>query len=100
MNAILERALEKVRSAKRRISEAVKATNSAEEESELSDHENSTLPLSSKVMEEMTSEAVWRLLKLTSKTVRIPRVETSCVAAAAGTNRVESANRVESMPTV
>ena len=34
MNAILERALEKVRSAKRRISEAVKATNSAEEESE------------------------------------------------------------------
>ena len=47
-------------------------------------------------MEEMTSEAVWRLLKLTSKTVRIPRVETSCVAAAAGTNRVESANCVES----
>ena len=32
MNAILERALEKVRSAKRRISEAVKATSSAEEE--------------------------------------------------------------------
>jgi len=32
MNAILERALEKVRSAKRRISEAVEATNSAEEE--------------------------------------------------------------------
>ena len=31
MNAILERALEKVNSAKRRIDEAVKATNSAEE---------------------------------------------------------------------
>ena len=35
MNAILERALEKVRSARRRISEAVKATSSgAEEEQE------------------------------------------------------------------
>ena len=32
MNAILERALEKVRSAKRRISEAVKATSSSAEE--------------------------------------------------------------------
>ena len=34
MNAILERALEKVRSAKRRISEAVKATSSSAEEIE------------------------------------------------------------------
>ena len=34
MNAILERALEKVRSAKRRISEAVKATSSSAEEEE------------------------------------------------------------------